>query len=56
LVLSFNIQDVILLADYNFATEPSTVTCSEAIGVEAEELTDLQVVVEDSEDVDKDKV
>jgi hypothetical protein len=35
LVLSFNIQDVIfkLLADYDLAMEPNTVTCSEVIGV-----------------------
>jgi hypothetical protein len=59
LVLSFNIQDMILLADYNFAMEPSTITCSEVIGVEAEALAmnaDLQVVVKDSEDVDEEEV
>jgi hypothetical protein len=38
LVLSFNIQDVILLANYISAMEPSTITHSEKIGVEAEKL------------------
>jgi hypothetical protein len=48
LVLSFNIQDVILLADYNPATELSAITFSDVIGVEAEEVVknmDLQDVL-----------
>jgi hypothetical protein len=52
LVLSFNIQDVILLAAYVSAMEPSTITHSEEIGVEAEELAtnDDRGVEEDEEE------
>ena len=58
LVMSFNIQDVILLADYDGATEPDAVTFSDAIGVEPEEAAknaDLQDVLEGSEEVDQDE-
>ena len=50
LVLSFNIQDVVLLAEYDSANEPSAIMSSEEIGVEAEELgknADLIVEEED---------
>jgi hypothetical protein len=50
LVLSFNIQDVILLAEYDSAMESSTITSSEESGVEAKDLVrNADLVVEDSE-------
>jgi hypothetical protein len=59
LVLSFNIQDVILLADYNAATEPNAVTFSDAIGVEPEEVAknaEPQNILEGSEEVDEEEI
>jgi hypothetical protein len=51
LVLSLNIQDVVLLADYDSATEPSTISSSEPIGVDVEEVAEnVDLVVEDVEE------
>jgi hypothetical protein len=51
LALSLNIQDVVLLADYDSATEPSTISSSEPIGVDVEEVAEnADLVVEDVEE------
>jgi hypothetical protein len=54
LVLSLNIQDIILLADYDPATEPCAIANSKAIGVDPEkdaENGDLVVRDVDEDDV-----
>jgi hypothetical protein len=59
LVLNFNIQDVILLADYNAATELNAVTFSDVIGVEPKEVVrnaDLQDILEGSKEVDEKEI
>jgi hypothetical protein len=56
LVLSFNIQDVILLADYDPATEPSAITFSNAIGVEPEEVVQNADLQDALEEVDEEEV
>jgi hypothetical protein len=59
LVLNFNIQDVILLADYNAATELNAVTFFDVIGVEPKEVVrnaDLQDILEGSKEVDEKEI
>ena len=59
LVLSFNIWDVILLADYNPATKPSSMTFFDVIGAEPEEVAkhaDLQDGLKGFKEVDEEEV